>query len=91
MNQLLECLESSPKPEEERFMRLACCVMDANAFRMTLPPEAVEAAAPTEVSANPDSNPSPSAAGCLHLMQDGGSNAALKKNQNFRGKKCLKL
>ncbi|XP_034237578.1 SET domain-containing protein SmydA-8-like, partial [Thrips palmi] len=34
---LLECLESSPKPEEERFMRLACCVMDANAFRMTLP------------------------------------------------------
>lgn len=34
---LLESLEGSPKPEEERFMRLACCVMDANAFRMTLP------------------------------------------------------
>ncbi|KAJ1523980.1 hypothetical protein ONE63_010526 [Megalurothrips usitatus] len=34
---LLESLEASPSPEEERFMRLACCVMDANAFRMTLP------------------------------------------------------
>ena len=34
---LLEELEGSPKPEEERFMRLACCVMDANAFRMSLP------------------------------------------------------
>ncbi|KAE8736602.1 hypothetical protein FOCC_FOCC017943, partial [Frankliniella occidentalis] len=51
---VLESVKDSPKPEEERFMRLACCVMDANAFRMTLPAakdadrDAAQDAAPTE-------------------------------------------
>ncbi|KAK3927128.1 SET domain-containing protein SmydA-8, isoform A [Frankliniella fusca] len=47
---VLECLQDAPKPEEERFMRLACCVMDANAFRMTLPSvqDAAPDAAPAE-------------------------------------------